>query len=70
MLVTKYPKEWASEFLYAINVAAISERSAQIPFLSPLTALDIVNSVAISKAFIDNLGYSIDFFGDLINVFK
>ena len=70
MLVTKYPKEWASEFLYAINVAAISERSAQIPVLSPLTALDIVNSVAISKAFIDNLGYSIDFFGDLINVFQ
>ena len=70
MLVTKYPKEWASEFLYAINVAAISERSAQIPFLSPLTALDIVNSVAISKSFIDNLGYSIDFFGDMINVFK
>lgn len=70
MIVTKYPKKWASEFLYAINVAAISERSAQIPILSPLTALDIVNSVAISKAFIDNLGYSIDFFGDLISTFK
>ena len=70
MFVTKYPKEWASEFLYAVNVAAISERAAQIPIFAPLTFLDIVNSVAISKSFIDNLDYSINFFGDVISVFK
>lgn len=70
MMVTKYPKEWLSEFVYAINVAAISERSAQIPIFAPLTALDIVNSVAISKSFIDNLEYSIDFFIDIISVLK
>lgn len=70
MFVTKYPKEWASEFLYAVNVAAISERAAQIPIFAPLTFLDIVNSVAISKSFIDNLDYSINFFGDAISAFK
>ena len=32
--------------------------------------MDIVNSVAISKSFIDNLDYSINFFGDVISAFK
>lgn len=70
MLVTKYPKEWASEFLYAVNVAAISERAAQVPIFAPLTALDIVNSVAISKSFIDNLEYTFNFFGDCFGALK
>lgn len=68
--VTKYPKKWLPEFLYAVNVAAISERAAQIPIFAPLTALDIVNSVAISKSFIDNLKYSINFFADCISALK
>lgn len=68
--VTQYPKKWLSEFLYAVSVAATSERSAQIPVLNVFSVLDIVNSAFVSKSFIDDISKPIDLLIDGVQALK
>jgi hypothetical protein len=53
-LRTKYD-DWYMHLLNAVNVSVISERASQIPIFAPLSMLDIVNSVIISKTLIDDV---------------
>ena len=64
----KYPDEWYLHLLNAVNVSVISERASQIPVFAPLSILDIVNSIVISKTLIEDADKFYELFRDLVEM--
>ena len=62
----KYPDEWYLHLLNAVNISVISERASQIPVFAPLSILDIVNSIIISKTLIDDADKFVDLIRDVV----
>ena len=56
------------EILNAANISVVSERASQIPFFAPLSILDIVNSLVISKTLIEDADKFVHLLQDLIEM--
>ena len=54
LATVKWPDKWYLDLISAANVSVISERASQLPIFAPLSMLDIVNSIVISKTLIED----------------
>lgn len=66
----KYPDEWYMSLLNAVNISVISERASQLPIFAPLSILDIVNSIVISKTLIEDADKIVAAVEDIIEMSK
>lgn len=64
----KYPDEWYLSLLNAVNISVISERASQLPIFAPLSILDIVNSIVISKTLIEDADKIVNSVEDIIEM--
>ena len=64
----KWPDEWYLDLISAVNVSVISERASQLPCFAPLSILDIVNSIVISKTLIEDADKFVDLMGDILEI--
>ena len=64
----KYPDEWYLSLLNAVNISVISERASQLPIFAPLSILDIVNSIVISKTLIEDADKIVNSIEDIIEM--
>ena len=54
LATVKWPDKWYLYVVSAANVSVISERASQLPIFAPLSILDIVNAIIISKTLIED----------------
>ena len=70
LATVKWPDKWWLHMISAANISVISERASQLPIFAPLSILDIVNSIVISKTLIEDVDKIISLFGDIIEMMQ
>ena len=68
LATVKWPDEWYLDLLSASNISVISERASQLPIFAPLSMLDIVNSIVISKTLIEDADKFVNLFMDFVQM--
>ena len=67
MAAAQWPDKWYLNLLAATNISVISERASQLPCFAPLSILDIVNSIVISKTLIEDADKFVDLINDILD---
>ena len=70
LATVKWPDKWYLDLISAANISVISERASQLPIFAPLSILDIVNSIVISKTLTEDLDKVKDAFIDFVQIIE
>lgn len=68
MTAAKWPEKWWLNLIAASNISVISERASQLPVFAPLSILDIVNSIVISKTLVEDADKFWNSINDILEV--